>query len=148
MANAAQKKLLLIGYGNTLRGDDGVGPYVVNEVAGRQGDRVRACVVQQLTPELCTILAEHGDVIFVDASTAGDGQGCQLLPVANTDATAWSTHLSSPASLLALTEELCGVRPRVWCLGVPAEEFHLGAGLSPRARLGAMEAVTIIEAFC
>ena len=42
MAQSAQEKVLLIGYGNTLRGDDGVGPFVVSEVARRHADRFRA----------------------------------------------------------------------------------------------------------
>jgi hydrogenase maturation protease len=145
MAQSAQEKVLLIGYGNTLRGDDGVGPFVVSEVARRHADRFRACVVQQLTPELCTILAEHEAVIFVDASDKCDGDACRLVPVEIGGSTGWGTHLSSPPSLLALTEELYGSRPRAWWLLVPGEDFRLGEGLSALARVGARDAVRTIE---
>ena len=145
MAQAVQEKVLLIGYGNTLRGDDGVGPFVVSEVARRHADRFRACVVQQLTPELCTILAEHDAVIFVDARSNVDGDACRLVPIENTDSPTWGTHLFSPASLLALTEELYGARPRAWCLAVPAEDFRLGEGLSVSARVSAKDAVRTIK---
>jgi hydrogenase maturation protease len=147
MAQAVSEKLLLIGYGNTLRGDDGAGPLVVREVVERNHDMVKACVVQQLTPELCTTLAEHAAVIFVDASAASDTDGCRLLPVASTSGAAWDTHLSSPASLLALAEELYGRKPRAWCLAVPGQDFRLGEGLSTLSRDCAKEAVKIIEDF-
>jgi hydrogenase maturation protease len=147
MAPSTREKLLLIGYGNTLRGDDGVGPHVARVVAGRHRDKVRACVVLQLTPELCVALAEHDVVIFVDANAVDGGDGCRLLPVETMGEAGWSTHIASPASLLALAVELYGARPLAWCLAVPGEDFRLGAELSAPARLGAGEAVKIIEEF-
>ena len=42
---------LVIGYGNTLRGDDGVGVLVADALEG-WNQAVRTLSVQQLTPEL------------------------------------------------------------------------------------------------
>jgi hydrogenase maturation protease len=147
MAAATREKLLLIGYGNTLRGDDGVGPFVVGEMMGRHQATVRACVVQQLTPELCLLLAEHDVVVFVDACAAVGADGCRLVPVESRGEADWGTHISSPASLLALADELYGARPRAWCLAIPGEDFRVGAGLSASARIRAEEAVKIIEEY-
>jgi hypothetical protein len=75
---------LLIGIGNPLRGDDGVGPWLVEtwgrrrvwrgEVCGAQrgegGERparFQVRVVDQLLPELAADLATAGRVLFVDA---------------------------------------------------------------------------------
>lgn len=147
MARATRQKLLLIGYGNTLRGDDGIGALVVRAVVRRHADKVTGCVVPLLTPELCTLFVEQGNVLFVDAGTACAGDGCRLLPIESSGSTAWGTHLASPASLLALAEEVYAVRPRAWCLAVPGEDFRLGARPSALARAGARQAVRIIEAF-
>ena len=143
---ATRDRLLLIGYGNPLRGDDGVGPRIVCRFARRHRGVVRACVVPQLVPELCALLAKHDAVIFVDASAAGDG-GCRLLPLECAAATNWGTHLCSPAALVALTAELYGAKPRAWCLAVAGRDFRLGAGLSATARASCREALTILEAF-
>ena len=60
--------LLVIGYGNTLRRDDGVGPGVAEAVAalGLPGVQTLACAL--LTPELAEPVARAGMVVFVDAA--------------------------------------------------------------------------------
>lgn len=58
---------LLIGYGNTLRSDDGVGPSVVEAIDQRQLLGVRSLTCHQLGPELAADLATAGRVLFVDA---------------------------------------------------------------------------------
>ena len=59
--------ILVIGYGNTLRSDDGVGPRVAMAVASREWPGFNAIAVQQLTPELAEPLAAAELAIFVDA---------------------------------------------------------------------------------
>jgi len=61
---------LIIGYGNTLRGDDGAGPRVAEVVAGWSLPNVRAISAAQLTPELAEALAGAEVVIFVDAQVS------------------------------------------------------------------------------
>ena len=60
--------LLVIGYGNTLRRDDGVGPKLADAVAalGLTGVRTLACAL--LTPELAEAVSQAQRVIFVDAA--------------------------------------------------------------------------------
>ena len=85
---------LLIGIGNPLRGDDGVGPWLV-ETWGRRrprrgavhgaqrgegGDllaRLQVRVVDQLVPELAAELAAVRRVLFVDAWRGDPGAGPQ-----------------------------------------------------------------------
>lgn len=57
---------LLIGLGNSLRGDDGVGPQLVAWADG-QWPWLRVRAVHQLTPELSDDLAAARRVLFVDA---------------------------------------------------------------------------------
>ena len=60
--------LLVIGYGNTLRGDDGVGPKVAEAVEALQLPGVRTLVCQQLSPEHAEPISRARVVVFVDAA--------------------------------------------------------------------------------
>jgi Ni,Fe-hydrogenase maturation factor len=60
----------VIGYGNTLRTDDGVGPYVATAVASWGLPGVVSVGVHQLTPELSELLASAELAVFVDARLA------------------------------------------------------------------------------
>ena len=65
-AVAAPEGDLVIGIGNTLRGDDGVGWWLAQR-AERWRPAVQVRVVQQLTPELAAELAPVNRVLFIDA---------------------------------------------------------------------------------
>ncbi|MGF1587982.1 MAG: hydrogenase maturation protease [Pleurocapsa sp.] len=58
---------LVIGYGNTLRSDDGAGQSAANQIAAWGLPNVRSLAVHQLTPELAEDIANADTVIFVDA---------------------------------------------------------------------------------
>ncbi len=62
----------MIGYGNTLRSDDGVGPRVAMAVASWGWPGLKAIAVHQLTPELAEPLAAAELAIFVDARLVGE----------------------------------------------------------------------------
>jgi hydrogenase maturation protease len=64
-------KLLVIGYGNTLRGDDGVGPRVAEAVERLQLPGVRTLICQQLSPEHAEMISQAERVVFVDAAVDG-----------------------------------------------------------------------------
>jgi hydrogenase maturation protease len=63
---------LIIGYGNPLRGDDGLGWQVAGELAKCVDALISAVAVQQLTPELAEPVSDADLVIFVDASCHGE----------------------------------------------------------------------------
>jgi hydrogenase maturation protease len=124
---------LVIGYGNTLRGDDGVGYQVAETVAtwGLQGVTALSC--HQLLPELAAELARAQQVLFVDAeiapATAQPNAAITSLPLDNT--VTFTTHTATPASLLALAQWLYGATPVAYQLTIPAIAFDLGETFSP-----------------
>jgi len=64
------KKYLVIGYGNTLRGDDGLGPYIaksLNDMIGQDGVDIHTLTVPQLDVILVSQISKADIVIFVDA---------------------------------------------------------------------------------
>ena len=58
---------LVIGYGNTLCSDDGVGPVIAQQIARRNLPQVQSLAVHQLTPELASEISKVDVVYFVDA---------------------------------------------------------------------------------
>ena len=65
-----QRHDLLIGWGNGLRQDDGVGLLIAERVEGWSRPRLEVLAIPQLTPELASRLAEAARVLFVDAALA------------------------------------------------------------------------------
>jgi hydrogenase maturation protease len=60
--------VVVVGYGNPLRGDDGVGWRVAEAIAQRWADHVTIRVGQQLLPEWAADLADAQVVFIIDAS--------------------------------------------------------------------------------
>ena len=127
---------VVIGYGNTLRGDDGAGPEVAAAVARLGLPGVRALAVPQLTPELAEVLAGARLAVFVDAWMGPKAAGVDVLSVQAVGRPASLGHTSDPGALLALAEAIYGARPPAWIIRIPASRFPFGAGLSPGAHRG------------
>jgi hydrogenase maturation protease len=125
--------LLVIGYGNELRGDDAVGPLCARAVAAWRRPRVRALDVHQLTPELACEMAGGPHVVFVDAGLPGSVLEVRELAK---HSTLRAGHGSDPRELIALAELLHGCAPRAWLIAVPATSLELGEGLSPECACG------------
>ncbi|MGB7767391.1 MAG: hydrogenase maturation protease [Verrucomicrobiia bacterium] len=135
---------LVIGYGNTLRSDDGVGAKVAAAVAERALPGVVALVRHQLTPELAEPVSEARAVVFVDAAVdaATEVQVRQLEPAAGAQLMA---HAADPRSLLAFAQQLFGRCPPAWWLTIPVENLEFGEELSPLARRGYETALEKIQ---
>ncbi|MHC1768605.1 MAG: hydrogenase maturation protease [Verrucomicrobiia bacterium] len=127
------KRVLVIGYGNPLRGDDGLGPSLASAIDKLGFPGVDVLVCHQLTPELADPISRADAVIFIDARVQGD-PGIQLQRVAVETPGAFRTHASDPAALLALARALYGTAPAGWWLTLPAVELGFGEDLSPAAQ--------------
>jgi hydrogenase maturation protease len=144
------QKILVIGYGNELLGDDAVGPYIAKIVSTWDAANVSVIAVPQLTTELAAKIAEANCVIFIDAAHEPlDGirikplQGETLLPSAGASCTL--SHASTPTTLLALSQILYGTHPLAWMIEIPATSFQLGQEFSPQAKSGLQAALVEIE---
>lgn len=137
--------LVVIGYGNELRGDDAVGVAVARAVATWELPDVQALAVHQLTPELAAVLAEAEHAIFVDAAHAAGEADPRLEPVEPGSTGPIDAHVGSPGSLLALTAALYGRSPRAWQMLIPANEFAIGAALSAAACRGMITTLRLLR---
>lgn len=145
--------LLVIGYGNPLRGDDGVGWVVAEAVAAALPPTAATVVtVHQLTPELAEPISRAARVVFVDAAAEGEpgGVDCFALDVVTEQAGSGpqygGTHLTTPDMLLAMAGALFGRRPPAHMVTIAGEIFDLTEALSPVVEGAALQAVEWILA--
>ncbi|RUL85627.1 hydrogenase maturation protease [Tautonia sociabilis] len=139
--------VLVIGFGNPMRRDDGVGPSVAQAVSRWCIPGVEAIEAHQLLPELAEPLAKARLAVFVDARIAGEGEGdrVEARPIAPADGRETIGHVSDPRRLLALSREVFSRSPEAWLITVPAVDLSIGEGLSPDARQGLREAMRWIS---
>ena len=129
----AAPRALLIGYGNTLRGDDAIGPLAVERLRGLLPEA--ECVsCHQLGPELAGQMAAFDLVLFLDASCDG-APGTVNLERLWPDAgrAASLTHHVHPAALLELTQTLYGHAPQAMFITGVGAAFENHQGLSEAA---------------
>jgi hydrogenase maturation protease len=128
--------VLVIGYGNALRTDDGLGRHAAERLA-HDPRLVGATVMSrhQLTPELALDVSRAQLAVLVDARHDVPAGVLSVRAVTRTaDARpSWSHHLD-PASLLALADELYGHVPVMFTVGLGIASLEAGDDLSPAVR--------------
>ena len=126
-------KVLIIGYGNPLRSDDGFGWHASRMIAQQlTGRDVRVITCHQLTPELAEPLSQSSHAVFIDADARGEPGEIHWREVhpGVPDSSAF-THACSPTGLLASAARLYGRVPRAVAVTVSAQSFAFGESLSP-----------------
>jgi hydrogenase maturation protease len=137
---------LVLGYGNTLRGDDGVGVQVAEVVAAWHQPQIKTLTVHQLTPDLAAAIAPFPRVIFVDA--AADHPVVRLTTLTLSRRETFTTHIASPTALLALAQRLYDATPIAYLLTIPGVNFELGEELSAIATAGKVQALKQLRELC
>lgn len=134
------KTFIIIGYGNPLRGDDGIGQRVAETVESWNFPHIKAKAIHQLTPELVEDLIKVDGAIFVDACVCSQTDSIIPLKIESINPAKFSRlimgHTSNPRSLLAFTKALYDYYPHSWLISVPGVNFELSETLSPLAQKG------------
>ena len=119
---AQARRVLVIGYGNPGRADDGLGPALAAaiEAMGLPGVTVEANY--QLAVEDSALVAEHDVTVIVDATTAGPDP-FTFGPLEPAREVAFSTHSMSPGGVLALAREHFGSTTPAYLLQIRGHEF-------------------------
>ena len=138
---------LVIGYGNTLRGDDGVGPRVAEAIEKLNLPGVRTLLCQQLSPEYADPVSQAHTVVFVDAAVDAPRE-VQLRRLAPGESSQLMAHAADPRTLLALARDVFGHAPQAWWLTIPAVKLDFSEELTREAQRGFTEAVKKIQALC
>jgi hydrogenase maturation protease len=139
-ASSQAESVWVIGYGNTLRRDDGVGPKVADAVAALALPGVQALACPQLTPELAEPISQARLVVFVDAAVdlPREVRFRKLTPAESSQIMA---HAADPRTMLALARDVFGRAPEAWWLTIPAEDLGFGEELSAAAKAGLKNAL-------
>lgn len=127
------KPILVFGYGNPSRGDDAVGPLLLEHLE-RQLDLTHIELLSdfQLQIEHALDLLDRKRVLFVDASVACHS-AFELAELAPLKDNSYSTHAMSPAALLHVYRTVSPQPPPpAFLLSIQASDFELGAALSPQ----------------
>ena len=135
----ARSRWLVFAVGNPSRGDDALGPLLVERlerwIATAQSIPLDLVLLTDFQWQLEHALDLQGvDVaIFADASVSG-ATSFDIAPLAPEFDASYSTHALSPACVLAVAERLGQSLPQAWLLSMPGEDFELGGPLSALAQ--------------
>ncbi|MCP3904612.1 MAG: hydrogenase maturation protease [Planctomycetes bacterium] len=127
-------RVLLIGYGNPARGDDGLGPAVAEAIASRGLHGVTVEWPFHLQVEDAATIAAHDLVVLVDADTECEAPYA-VRRIEPAGGPSWTTHTLAPPAVLALARDVFGATPPAVLIGVRGYEFEaFHEGLSTGAR--------------
>lgn len=124
-------KTLIIGIGNTLKGDDGLGPLVCERLAGKTSAEVIDCGT---VPEnyIQRIIRKAPEVLLVvDAIDFGGSPGAiETFEIERLDSVVISTHTMSPRMFVDMIRK--SIEVDVLFIGIQPEHTHLGEAISDK----------------
>jgi hydrogenase maturation protease len=140
---------LLIGYGNPLRGDDGVGWLLASQLTPYQSGTTRIIAAHQLMPEMAEVVSQASEVLFVDAEVGPEPGRWSVIPARPEPGQTLSAlgHHLTPGRLLALAQALYGAAPSGRVLAVAGADFGYGEGFSTPVEDVLLEVCEYIVAF-
>jgi len=126
-------RILVFGFGNPARQDDGLGPAAAEAVGHAGIPNVTAVSGFQLGPEDAELAFAHEEVYFLDAAREGE-EPFVLRSIEPGAAITFTSHALAPESVLALCETVFGRAPRAWSAAIRGYTFDIGEEISPKAR--------------
>jgi hydrogenase maturation protease len=143
------RPILIFACGNPSRGDDALGPAVLDRLAQRQAQGgFPDCDLLadfQLQVEHALDLIGRVQVVFVDAAASGP-EPYAFKPVTREPALGYTTHAMSPGGVLRVFAEIHPKpAPPTWLLAIRGYEFDLGQPLSPGALANLDAALVLLE---
>jgi hydrogenase maturation protease len=124
---------LILGYGNLLRGDDGIGWKAAAAMEAEfSSEHLVVITAHQLMPEMAETVSHFSRVLFLDAAHTGQPGEIrkQTLSRSTESRLPGFTHEFSPPVLLALAYRLYAAEPEAALLTLTGENFDLQEGFS------------------
>lgn len=139
-------RTLVIGIGNTIRGDDGVGVLIAGRIADRHPE-VDVLCLHQLSPELADTITRYDRLVIVDASIAAPG--LRVTPLrADMSMALPRTHDVTPGGILALASTLYHRTPdEAILVEIPAASCDFSETLSPVTAGLVEECLGLVETY-
>jgi hydrogenase maturation protease len=124
-------RVVVLGWGNITRSDDGLGPLLMERVREARLPHVTAIEDFQLQVEHALDLQGQELALFVDAGQGTPAPFSFAQTAARMDLT-FTSHKQSPEAVLSVYETIVGkAPPPAFVLTVAGEDFSVGALLSP-----------------
>lgn len=141
-------KILIYGYGNPGRQDDGIGNAFVERIlAWVKENRFEGFEFDsnyQLNIEDASAISDKDLVVFVDASTE-DIANFVLTPVTPETNVTFTTHSASPGYIVQLCREIYGTNPAVFLLHIRGYSWEFTEGLTDQAALNLDQAIEMMK---
>lgn len=138
--------ILIFGYGNPSRGDDALGPMILERISKR--DNVELLTDFQLQVEHSLDMMGRKLILFIDASITCSTpfEFHQLETDAPKSSPSYTTHELTPNELLkAYLDVHHEAAPSSYLLSIHGEQFELGASLSSGAQQNLQLATQWVE---
>lgn len=138
--------IVVFGYGNLSRGDDALGPLVIEYIEQK-------CLISgleifvdfQLQIEHALDLVGRELILFVDASVSCD-QAFSFIRLDAKKDTSYTTHAMSPSSVLKVYQDIMSQpAPPSFLLSIQAFDFELGSDLTDQARCNLSAATLFVR---
>lgn len=141
-------KLLLFGYGNPGRGDDALGPELIERIAQLHLEDVECQNDMQLQVEHVTDLAACKQALFIDADmSCAEPFDFSEIGAAKDDS--YSSHAMNPSALLHAYSQVYGKDvPPAFLLRIRGYDFELGDPLSDKASANLESATRLVVVLC
>ncbi|MCW8982711.1 MAG: hydrogenase maturation protease [Gammaproteobacteria bacterium] len=146
MSSQSIAPILIFGYGNPSRGDDALGPMLLEQIS--IDPKVELLTDFQLQVEHTLDMVGRKLILFVDASVSSPlpFQFQPLTVPAPKTANAYTTHELAPEVLLATYNDVHHQKaPPCFLLSIRGERFELGTPLSASAQTDLQLAVKWVE---
>ena len=137
-------KILVIGYGNQSRQDDGAGWLVIERLTALGLPDVELQVAHQLEVDVAETVSRFDLVIFVDAAVSDVPLAVTRTVVRPNPEFRAVSHSMAPAEVLALCRTLYGKEPQGMLFSIRGEDFGFGMTVSPAVEDAANEVVRMI----
>jgi len=145
MESVMGMSVLLIGFGNPGRCDDGLGPALAQQLEGLGIVGLEVDSDYQLTVEDAEAVSRYEVVVFVDASVNG-AEPFEFKRLEPHGSPGFSSHSVEPEEVLMLAKTLFGKTPKAYMLGIRGYEFNeFGEGLSAKAAENLKAAVEFVR---
>jgi hydrogenase maturation protease len=137
----AKSRVLVLGYGNPGRQDDGLGPAAALAVQNFGVPGLTVEINYLLNIEDSADAAEHDCVLFLDAAETGP-EPFDVREVAPAEEIAFTSHIVKPEVIVAICRKHFGRMPRAWLMAIRGYEFELEEGLTDAAKANLERAIT------
>ncbi len=135
MTLPSSQKVLVLGYGNPAREDDGLGPAAAAAIEKLDIEGITVDSDYQLTVEASVAVAEHDVVIFIDASIEGE-KPFYFSRAAAKSMDGFSTHHIEPEGVMGLAKDLFNAGPEAYILGIRGYSFSMFKETMTKKALG------------